>query len=254
MTEPGGAAAPEVNEAIAGWRDAFFASDWEARYAPSAAALRRRVVYRCGKRAFDIVVSGLALLVFALPLAVLALIVRLDSPGPVFFRQQRMTRGVRPFHILKFRTMRVDAEKLGPGITVGRDTRITRSGAWLRASKLDELPQLWNVLVGHMSLVGSRPELPRYVALYPEAYRVLLLTRPGITDLASLRFRDESELLASIAAEPEAAEQVYRGQLLPAKLWLSLSDRDERAGWRHELALILRTVGILPKPPSLIES
>ncbi|MDI9469983.1 MAG: sugar transferase [Bacillota bacterium] len=197
------------------------------------------------KRSMDIAASALALLLLAPLFLALALLIRRDSPGPVLFRQERVGRDLRTFAILKFRTM---YHKTGPNtkeLTVGADSRITPSGHWLRRSKLDELPQLWNVLVGDMSLVGSRPEVPRYVACYPEAYRVLLLARPGITDRASLVLRDESALLGGIGPDPAAGERYYRDELLPAKIWLSLEDRTEHASFAHDLRLILETVGVL---------
>lgn len=170
------------------------------------------------KRLFDIVLSGLGLLLLSPLLLALGLWVKLDSPGPVLFRQQRVGRHGVLFDIHKFRTMRVDAPALGPQITVGLDPRITRSGARLRHYKLDELPQLWDVLRGAMSLVGPRPEVPRYVALYPEDLRALVLSvRPGITDLASIEYRDESAVLAR-AADPERA---YIEEVMPAKLALA---------------------------------
>jgi lipopolysaccharide/colanic/teichoic acid biosynthesis glycosyltransferase len=170
------------------------------------------------KRLFDLLLSGLGLVLLAPLLLGIALWVKLDSRGPVLFRQQRVGRFGRPFMIHKFRTMTVDAPARGPQITVGADPRITRAGQVLRRTKLDELPQLWDVLRGAMSLVGPRPEVPKYVALYPQEMRQLLLSvRPGITDLASLQYRDESAVLAA-AADPERA---YVDQVLPAKLAIS---------------------------------
>jgi lipopolysaccharide/colanic/teichoic acid biosynthesis glycosyltransferase len=167
------------------------------------------------KRLFDVAFSLLALLLLSPLLLALALWVRLDSPGPVFFRQQRVGLGGRLFGIYKFRTMHTGAEAAGPQITVGRDVRITRAGAWLRRSKLDELPQFINVLRGDMSVVGPRPEVPRYVAHYPAELRAVVLgVRPGITDLASIAFRNESDLLAH-SPDPE---RTYVEQVLPIKL------------------------------------
>ena len=194
-----------------------------------------------GKRLFDIVCSGLGLLLLAPLLLLIALWIRLDSPGPVMFLQERVGRHGRPFFIHKFRSMHVDAPAQGPQITIGADPRITRSGRWLRASKLDELPQLWDVLRGEMSLVGPRPEVPRYVALYPADLRELVLSvRPGITDPASLQFRDESELLAR-AADPE---REYVDVILPAKLKLA-ADYVRHASLWGDLRLILGTLGAL---------
>jgi lipopolysaccharide/colanic/teichoic acid biosynthesis glycosyltransferase len=167
------------------------------------------------KRAFDLVCAALGLLLLAPLLLGIALWIKLDSRGPVFFRQQRVGRRGVPFRIHKFRTMVADAPALGAPITVGADPRITRAGRLLRRAKLDELAQLIDVLVGTMSLVGPRPELPRYVAMYPAALRDKVLSvRPGITDPASLEYRDESALLAR-AADPERA---YVDEVMPAKL------------------------------------
>jgi lipopolysaccharide/colanic/teichoic acid biosynthesis glycosyltransferase len=149
-------------------------------------------------------------------LLLVALWIKLDSPGPVFFRQERIGRFGVPFRIHKFRTMTHGA--VGAQITVGADARITRAGAWLRRTKLDELPQLIDVLRGAMSLVGPRPEVPRYVAMYPQGLRDKVLSvRPGITDVASLEYRDEGELLAR-AADPE---REYVSVVMPAKLKLA---------------------------------
>jgi len=187
------------------------------------------------KRLFDIVASGLGLLLLAPLLLLAAVWVRLDSPGPALFRQTRVGRFGVPFIIHKFRTMRVEP---GAAITVGADPRITRSGRFLRASKLDELPQLWDVLRGAMSLVGPRPELPRYVEFYPPAVReAVLAVRPGITDPASLAFSHEAELLAA-AADPD---REYREVILPAKLKLS-ADYAARASLATDLRLILATL------------
>jgi len=167
------------------------------------------------KRGFDIVGSALGLLLLLPVLLACALAVRLDSRGPVLFRQERIGRSGRPFTILKFRTMVDRPQGDGPLITATNDPRVTGVGRWLRRTKLDELPQLINVLRGEMSLVGPRPEAGRYVALYPDAVRDLVLSvRPGITDEASILFRNESELLAR-AEDPDA---YYVSELLPRKL------------------------------------
>ncbi len=191
------------------------------------------------KRLFDIACAALGLLVLSPLLLALALWIKLDSPGPVLYRQERVGRFGRSFFIHKFRSMRTD--NAGPQITVGADPRITAAGAFLRKSKLDELPQLWDVLRGAMSLVGPRPEVPRYVALYSPAQRELVLSvRPGITDLASLQYRDEGEQLAR-AADPERA---YVEQVMPAKLALSTRYVQE-ASFVGDLRLILATVAAL---------
>ena len=166
------------------------------------------------KRLFDLGFTVPGLLVLAPLLAAIALWVKLDSPGPVFFRQTRVGLKGKLFRIYKFRTMVADAERLGRPLTVGGDARITNSGAFLRKYKLDELAQLFNVLAGDMSLVGPRPEVPKYIALYPDAVRQAVLSvRPGITDFAAIEYKDENALLAG-AADPE---RVYIERILPAK-------------------------------------
>lgn len=191
------------------------------------------------KRLFDVALSALALLLLALPMLAIAAWIRLDSPGPVFFRQQRVGRHGVPFAIHKFRTMRADAG--GLPLTVGADARITRAGRWLRRTRLDELPQLLDVLAGHMSLVGPRPEVPRYVALYPPALRDrALAVRPGITDPASLEHLDEAALLAA-AADPE---REYVERILPRKV-AQAAAYAERATLGSDVAVLARTARAL---------
>lgn len=193
------------------------------------------------KRLFDVLMSSLGLLALGPLLILIALAVKLDSPGPVFFRQERVGRFGVPFRIHKFRTMRHDPEGNGLQITVGADRRITQVGQFLRASKLDELPQLIDVWQGAMSLVGPRPEVPRYVAHYPAALRDKVLSvRPGITDIASIEYRDESAVLAR-AADPERA---YIDEVLPHKLALAASYVDQASVWL-DIKLILRTIGAI---------
>ncbi|QNM97361.1 sugar transferase [Chitinimonas koreensis] len=169
------------------------------------------------KRVFDLLLAVPAALLLLLPMLLIGCAVRLDSPGPALFRQQRIGRHGRPFAILKFRTMRHGAEGQGPAVTAGGDDRITRCGRWLRRHKLDELPQLFNVIGGSMSLVGPRPEVPRYVERYPAASRALILSvPPGITARAALAYRDEEALLAGA----DDAERCYLERVLPAKLAL----------------------------------
>ena len=195
------------------------------------------------KRTFDILVAGAGLLMTAPLLGLIALLVRASSQGPVFFRQERMGRGFRPFQILKFRTMIVDAPRLGGPLTAGDDPRITRVGRFLRKTKLDELPQLINVLRGDMSFVGPRPEVRRYVEMYRADYEQLLTVRPGITDLASLRYRHESELLGQYA-DPDAA---YIKVILPDKIALG-REYIVRSSVLFDLKLILQTVCRMVEP------
>ncbi len=191
------------------------------------------------KRLFDVGVAALALLLLAPLLAALALWIRLDSPGPVFFRQQRVGRHGVPFRIHKFRTMVHGAA--GLPLTVGDDPRITRAGAWLRRTRLDELPQFIDVLAGDMSLVGPRPEVPKYVALYPPALRErLLAVRPGLTDPSSLDFIDEAARLAA-AADPE---REYVERILPAKLQRAAAYAQRATLWT-DIGVLWRTLAVL---------
>lgn len=189
------------------------------------------------KRAFDIIVS-LAGIIFSLPLlAPVAVLIKLDSPGPVLFKQERVGRGFRPFWIYKFRTMAEDAPARGPSITFGRDRRITRVGWFLRKSKIDELPQLFNVLKGDMTFVGPRPEVPRYVELFRDDYAEILKIRPGITDLASLKYRDEAALLGN----SQNPEDEYISRILPDKIRLG-KDYLQHSSFLFDVSLILKTM------------
>ena len=170
------------------------------------------------KRLMDVTVSGCALLVLWPVLLLIAAAIKIDDPGPVFYRQVRVGRGGKHFRIFKFRTMIVDADKKGLAITVGRDNRITRVGAFLRKSKLDELAQLINVFTGEMSFVGPRPEVPKYVDMYTPYQRQVLLVRPGITDYASIAYRNENDLLEG-AEDPE---KMYIEQIMPDKIELNM--------------------------------
>ena len=193
------------------------------------------------KRFFDILCVLSGLIVLSPLFFLIAIWVKLDSKGTIFFRQTRIGLAQKPFFILKFRSMQYQVQDNSLQITVGADPRITRSGHILRKLKLDELPQLWNVLVGDMSLVGPRPEVPRYVALYPEdAKQLIFSVRPGITDQASILFRDESSLLAA-ADDPE---QVYIHEILPIKL-THHQDYARKHSLRLDFQLILRTLWLL---------
>lgn len=189
------------------------------------------------KRLFDWLISSLGLLTLLPVLLILALWIKLDSPGPVFFRQERVGLGGRVFRIHKFRTMAPDAERTGLQITVGDDPRVTCVGQWMRKYKLDELPQLMDVWLGNMSLVGPRPEIPRYVACYPADLRnVVLSVRPGITDRASIEFKDENEILGQ-ADDPHFA---YVNEILPIKLRYYVEYVKTRS-FLGDLSLILLT-------------
>lgn len=196
------------------------------------------------KRGFDVLVSVAALLALWPLGLLLALAIKLDSSGPVFFRQERVGQHGRLFRIHKFRTMRTPAgaDARAPLITAAGDARITRVGRVLRRHKLDELPQLIDVLRGRMSLVGPRPEVPGYMALYPpEARRAILSVRPGITDPASIAFRNEEALLAA-AADPH---RYYIDTLMPLKQRHYLDYVARPASLRRDLAIVLRTLAVL---------
>ena len=170
------------------------------------------------KRLFDITASGLGLLVLSPLFLILAVWIKLDSPGPVFYRQVRVGRGNKDFRLFKFRSMRVGSDKKGLITVGGHDPRVTRSGYYIRKYKLDELPQLINVFIGDMSLVGPRPEVRKYVDLYTPEQLHVLDVRPGITDMASIRYRNENELLEQ-ATDPE---QYYRDVVMQDKLRINL--------------------------------
>jgi len=193
-----------------------------------------------GKRAMDLLFAVLGLVLFAPLMLALAIAIKLDSPGPVFFRQERVGRGGRVFRIHKFRTM-VQRPSDGLQLTVGHDARITRVGQWIRGRRFDEIPQLIDVFVGDMSIVGPRPEVPRYVALYPAQVREKVLSvRPGITDPAALAFRDEAELLAK-ASDPE---REYVEAIMPRKLQHAVAYVERASVWT-DLLLIGRTLRVL---------
>jgi len=189
------------------------------------------------KRTFDLLASLVGLVLLAPFGLLVALAIKFDSRGPVFFRQVRVGRDFRPFRIYKFRTMVADAPDRGGQLTAGADPRITRVGRVLRNTKVDELPQLINVLTGDMSLVGPRPEVPKYVELFASDYRDILSVRPGITDPASVKYRDEGKVLAA-APDPEAA---YIEQILPEKIALA-RQYIERSSLVYDLGIIFRTL------------
>jgi lipopolysaccharide/colanic/teichoic acid biosynthesis glycosyltransferase len=204
----------------------------------AAAGMFQKSIYaRYGKRAVDALLSAIGLVLLSPLLAFIAYWIKLTSPGPVFYRQIRIGQNGRQFKILKFRSMVVDAAQKGLGITVSGDRRVTPVGRFLRRHKIDELPQLWNVLLGDMSLVGPRPELPTYVAAYTSEQRVVLTARPGITDPASLAYRHEEELLAG----RDNPEQFYRSQILPDKLTRNV-DYIQMISLKGDLQIILETL------------
>ena len=192
-------------------------------------------------RLCDIVFSLLGLILLLPVFMIVAIWIVLDDPGPVFYRQQRVGKDGRDFNLLKFRSMRMDADKQSL-ITIGeRDPRVTRAGYYIRRYKLDELPQLWNVLVGDMSLVGPRPEVRRYVNTYTPEQRCVLSVRPGITDYASIEYIDENAILAS-ADDPD---KTYIEQIIPAKIALTMRYINHRTLGEYFKIILLTFVNII---------
>lgn len=188
------------------------------------------------KRTFDIVASGLGLIILSPVFIILAVWIKADSRGPVFYRQVRVGRKNRDFRLFKFRSMRPDSDKLGLITVGGHDPRVTRSGYYIRKYKLDELPQLINVFIGDMSLVGPRPEVRKYVDMYtPEQMRVLSV-RPGITSLASIRYRNENDILA----DDDDPDRAYIERVMPDKIAIDLEYVDRATLW-NDIKLIFST-------------
>lgn len=173
------------------------------------------------KRVLDVIVAGIMLAVLIIPMGVIALAIRIDSPGPVFFRQARVTQYGRIFRIYKFRTMVDNASKLGSAVTVDNDVRITKVGAFLRKYRMDEFPQLFNILAGDMTLVGTRPEVPKYVKKYTKEMYATLLLPAGLTSRTSIAYKDEDKLLGE-AVDEESTDNIYLNEVLPAKMRYNL--------------------------------
>lgn len=190
------------------------------------------------KRLFDYVAALIFLAILAIPMLIIAVCIKIDSPGPVFYRQERVTSYGKLFRIHKFRTMVVNADRIGTAVTVGNDNRITRAGKKLRHLRLDELPQLLDVLKGDMSFVGTRPEAVKYVEQYKPEYYATLLLPAGITSEASIRYKDEDKLLGAA----DDVDRVYLERVLPEKMKWNL---DELRSFRllRELGTMFRTVG-----------
>lgn len=192
------------------------------------------------KRLTDLLGSSIGLILLSPLFLLFSLMIRLGSKGPALFRQTRVGRNGNPFKILKFRTMVDSAENKGPQLTTDNDPRVTRVGRVLRKTKLDELPQLINVWLGQMSLVGPRPEVPHYVKQYSDEQKQILRYKPGITDPASIEFRNESELLGSSGD----SEKLYVEQIMPAKIRKNL-DYQAKATWLKDIGVILKTIGVM---------
>jgi len=195
-------------------------------------------VYRFCKRCFDIFFSFLGILLLLWLFLIIAIAIKGSSKGPVLFKQERVGKNAKTFKIWKFRSMVVNAEAKGMQITTDGDNRITKVGKFIRKTKIDELPQLFNVLSGKMSFVGPRPEVPKYVALYSDEQLRVLTVKPGITDLASIEFRNENDLLDG----DDDPERKYIEEIMPAKLVLNLK-YIEKAGFFYDIGLIFKTIG-----------
>ncbi len=199
------------------------------------------------KRAFDFIASLIVLILLIPILIILAILIKLDSAGPVFFCQTRIGRNFKPFKFYKFRTMVLDAEKKGLTITRGGDPRITRIGGPLRRYKIDELPQLLNVLKGDISIVGPRPEVAKYVEIFKHEYEEILKVKPGITDYAAIEFRDEEEILKKY----EDPEEGYVKEVLPSKITLYKKYIREKCFWTDMKLIILTLLGIVSSRSSV---
>ena len=192
------------------------------------------------KRAFDLIVSLILLVILAIPMGVIAVLLKRDSEGPVFYRQERVTTYGRHFRIHKFRTMVSNADKIGTAVTVGNDSRITKVGAKLRGYRLDELPQVLDVIKGDMSFVGTRPEAVKYVERYKPEYNATLLMPAGITSEASIRYKDEDKLLNAA----DNVDEVYVNQVLPEKMKWNL-ESIRRFRFLREILTMFRTVAAI---------
>lgn len=195
------------------------------------------------KRGFDLVVALILFVFLAIPMAVIAIMIKLDSKGPVLYRQERVTTNGKHFRIHKFRTMVSNADKIGSAVTVGNDSRITRVGAKLRSLRLDELPQLFDVIYGDMSFVGTRPEAVKYVEKYKPEYNATLLMPAGITSEASIRYKDEDKLLNAA----EDVDKVYIEDVLPAKMKWNLESVEKFNFFRDMLTMPRTVFAVLGK-------
>lgn len=199
--------------------------------------LKKKGVSLVFKRIFDIIIALLLILILAIPMFVIAVLIKLDSSGPVFYRQERVTKYGKHFRIFKFRTMVANADKIGAHVTSNNDSRVTVIGNKLRDLRLDELPQLLNVIMGDMSFVGTRPEATRYVEKYTNEMWATLLLPAGITSEASIRYKDEAELLE----KAEDADETYINQVLPAKMKYNLNSL-ENFSFIGDIRTMFRTI------------
>lgn len=193
------------------------------------------------KRTFDIIVASLLVVILSPILLLLSILIKIDSPGPVMFRQVRVTTYGKPFRIFKFRTMVNNVDKIGTQVTTKGDSRVTRMGKMLRGCRLDELPQLFNVLKGEMSFVGTRPEVEKYVAHYTDEMKATLLMPAGITSRASIEYKDEERLLESA----ENADEVYIHQVLPEKMKYNLRAIEKFSFWDDIKTMFATVIAVI---------
>lgn len=230
---------------LCSWSDLMILKKWEElpdfmrteEVRPYYEALKKKRLSLVLKRAMDLVGGVVLLVLLAIPMAVIAVLIKLDSEGPVFYRQERITTYGKHFKIHKFRTMVSNADKIGTAVTVGNDSRITKVGAKLRGCRLDELPQVLDLISGNMSFVGTRPEAVKYVEKYKPEYYATLLLPAGITSEASIRYKDEAELLEA-ATDPD---RVYVEEIVPQKMKFNLQAIEKFSFWGN-IATMFRTV------------
>lgn len=220
----------------------FFIQTEEVR--PYYEKLQKKRFSLVAKRFFDFTVSSIMLVILSPALLVLAVLIKRDSKGPVFYRQERITQYGRKFRIYKFRTMVVNADRIGSLVTVGEDPRITKIGKRLRGCRLDELPQLINIWKGEMTFVGTRPEVEKYVKEYSPEMMATLLLPAGVTSEASIQYKDEDKLLKNVSGEE--ADRVYVEKILPEKMKWNLREI-KRFGFMREIGTMIRTVMVIIK-------
>ncbi|MBO7217661.1 MAG: sugar transferase [Clostridia bacterium] len=204
-------------------------------------ALRKRGLSLFLKRCFDIFASSVLIILLSPVMLILAVWIKLDSKGPVFYKSERVTRYNQPFKILKFRTMVTNADKMGTLVTVAGDSRITKVGAKIRKARLDEFPQLFNVFLGQMSFVGTRPEVRKYVDAYTEEMMATLLLPAGITSVASLKYRDEDDKLKALTDKGMSVDEAYIEHILPDKMKYNL-EYTKTAGLLTDIKICIKTV------------
>ena len=214
--------------------------------------LRKKKLSIILKRIFDILVSFIMLVIASPIFLVLAIAIKIDSKGPVFYRQERITQYNRKFRIFKFRTMVQNADKIGSLITLGQDSRITRIGKIIRKCRLDELPQLINVLLGDMTFVGTRPEVKKYVDCYSEDMKATLLMKAGVTSLASMLYRNEDEIMNKYIAKGETIDEIYVNRVLPDKMKYNL-EYIEKFSIVEDIKIMINTVLVVLKLKRLPE-